>query len=293
MVDVRAQTVASLLGYEPAQAKKLDVNIVPRVLGQGGFTADEITVSYADDNYATANVGILIQHELTHRMDAQLGGDFRPLMWSEGIAVYLTGGHYKLEPVLLRAAALAREGEYITLPVLVENFYSHQHETGYLEAAALVGYMRFRWGWDAFIRFYRDIHLAAGQAESEAIDTALERHFQLNLRELDHQFNHWLGSLPVLPDMRADLDLTIAYYEAIRAYQAADDPSADFRQVWLPDPREMRKQGITADYLRMPHTAQSAAITGLLRQAGQGINTGKVSEAWRAIWLVEQATAGP
>ncbi len=287
-VDARARVAAQLLGYQPALPKKLDVNFVPRVLGQGGFAAEEVTVSYSDESYTGTDAGVLIQHELTHRLDAEMGGDLRPLMWAEGIAVYLTGGHYKPEPVLLRAASLVGRGAYIPLGVLVEDFYSHQHEIGYLEAAALVGYMRSRWGWEAFNQFYRDIHPISGQPDRVAIDAALERHFQLDLAQLDDQFYTWLADMPVLPDLRTDLDLTIAYFEAIREYQRAADPSADFRQVWLPDPREMRKQAITADYLRGPQTARSILITQLLRQAGQELRAGRFAEAWNAVHLARQ-----
>ena len=289
-VDERAQAAAQRLGYDLLPQKKVDVNFVPRVLGQGGFAANEVTVSYADDNYAGTDVGMLIQHELTHRMDAELGGELRPTMWAEGIAVYLTGGHYKPEPVLLRAAALVGAGEYIPLAVLVEDFYAHQHEIGYLEAAALVGYMSNRWGWDAFNRFYRDIRPGAGQAARAAIDAALERHFQLDLRGLDDQFYNWLSGLPLLPDMRVDLSLTVDYFEAIRAYQRAEDPAADFRQVWLPDPKEMRNQGITADYLRGPRTERNLKIARLLSQAGRELGAGRFIEAENAIWLARQAT---
>ena len=96
-------------------------------------------------------------------MDAALGGDYRPIMLVEGLAVFLTGGHYEPEPVVLQAAILARDGGYLPLELLAEDFYSHQHEESYLEAASLVAYMVQTWGWDGFNQFYRDIHLLTGQ----------------------------------------------------------------------------------------------------------------------------------
>ena len=118
--------------------------------------------------------------------------------------MYLTGGHYKVEPVVKQAAILAREGNYLPLSILAEDFYSHQHEESYLEAASLVAYIVHTWGWTAFNQFYRDIHQQSGQNAAQAIDGALQRHFGISLQELDLRLVSWLMVQPVLPDMRSD-----------------------------------------------------------------------------------------
>jgi hypothetical protein len=274
------------------QKEKIEINLVPRLLGQGGFAAEEITVTYADDNPANTDAGMVIQHELTHILDGQMGGDERPLIFVEGIAVYLTGGHYHPEPVLLRAAGLLSQGGWMPLALLSEDFYSHQHENGYLEAAALVGYMVKTWGWEAFNNFYRDIHQARGQSTASAIDDALKRHFQLSLAALNDRLAAWLAALPVLPDLGQDVQLTAAYFDEIRNYQGLLDPSADFRQVWLPDPKEMRKRGIVGDYLRSPGSPIQERLTGLLRQTGQDLRLGRYSEAWAGLASVQIGLAG-
>lgn len=288
MVDERAQKAAHWLQRERSDfpnnlsgEEKLDVNLIPRMLGQGGFATNEVIVSYGDQNYMGNDPAMLIQHELTHRIDATLGGELRPLVLAEGLAVYLTGGHYKPEPVFLRAAALVREGSgYIPLALLAEDFYSHQHEMSYLEAGALVGYMISTWGWDAYQQFYRDIHPVASQKDGDAIDAALRRHFGLSLPELDTRFSTWLANLPALPDLQKDLELTVAYYELIREYQALLDPSAYFRGVWLPEPHEMRQRDIVADYLRGPRDEIHSTIEEYLHKTGQAWRTGLYPEAW-------------
>lgn len=296
VVDERAQKVANWLQNEGLDlpkalpgGNKLDVNLIPRVLGQGGFASNEATVSYGDQNYLGNDPAMLIQHELTHRIDASLGGELRPLILAEGLAVYLTGGHYKPEPIFLRAAALVREGGgYIPLPVLTENFYSHQHELSYLEAGALVGYMISTWGWDAYHQFYRDIHPVASQKDGDAIDAALRRHFGLSLHELEDRFGTWLANLPTLPDLQKDLELTVAYYDLIRDYQSQLDPSAYFRGVWLPEPHEMRQRGIVADYLRGPQDEIHSGIEERLRKAGQAWRTGLYPEAWQYLGQIRR-----
>jgi hypothetical protein len=295
LVEERAHLAASLLGYDLAKGDnlakeggKLDIDLIPRVLGQGGFTSDEVIVTYSDENYVRSDIGVILQHELTHRIDALLGGDFKPLILMEGLAVYLTGGHYKIEPVLLEAAFLIRGGDYLPLNILANDFYSHQHESGYLEAAALVGYLISTWGYDGFNQFYRDIHQVKGGTDADAIDTALKKHIGLSLQQLDDRMVGWLAAQPVLPDMNQDLQVMADYFDLMRTFQAKFDPSADFHQTWLPDPREMRKRGIVADYLRGPNTKVDQEITGLFTDAGQNWRMGQYSQAWMDLGEVRQ-----
>ena len=292
IVDERARLAAQQLGYSleqgPDSGNLLDINIIPRVLGQGGFTGSEVTVSYGDENYMPSDIGIIIQHELIHRMDAALGGDYRPIMLAEGLAVYLTGGHYKMEPVVSQAAILAREGKYLPLTILSEDFYSHQHEESYLEAASLITYMVQTWGWTAFNQFYRDIHQQPNQNAAQAINEALQRHFGISLQDLDLKLISWLMAQPVLPDMRSDLNTMVDFFNAVRDYQKALDPSAYFREVWLPDPAEMRKRGIVADYLRGPQDDLNLRIIAYLKKAGQSWRNGQYLQTTIDLWQVHQ-----
>ncbi len=152
-----------------------------------------------------------------------LGGDLKPSMLVEGLAVYLSGGHYKPEPLLPRLAALlppeagcmpvaqALAGgsaqavssrlcglnRYIPLEDLLDHFYFAQHEIGYLEAGSLVEFMVDTWGWTAFSSFYRDIHplenptaqpAGTDLSQSRAVEAALQRHFGLTLAQLEARF---------------------------------------------------------------------------------------------------------
>jgi hypothetical protein len=123
-------------------------------------------------------------------IDGQLGGDFRPTMFLEGLAVYMAGGHYKSEPLMPRAAALLPDylDWYIPLDALSNDFYASQHEIGYLEGASLIEYMVKTYGWEAFSAFYRDIHMSEGQSQSNAIDSALKAHFSISFAELEQDY---------------------------------------------------------------------------------------------------------
>lgn len=100
----QAEHVATVM--DTSFAQPVEITLMPRVLGHGGFANEEIYVSYLDRNYAGSEFGFVLHHELIHILDAQLGGELRPTILAEGLAVYLTGGHFKPEPLIPRAAAL-------------------------------------------------------------------------------------------------------------------------------------------------------------------------------------------
>lgn len=293
IIEQQASSVAARLGYypelrKPAISSKVEINFVPRVLGQGGFTGDEVIISYSDQNYIRTDLAMVVHHELVHRLDAALGAKLRPTMLAEGLAVYLSGGHYKKEPLLLRAVFLDLQGAYVPLATLAEDFYSHQHESGYLEAAALVEHLVYTYGWDAFHRFYRDIEPAPSGKDGDAIDLALRRHFGLTLGMLEDRFLLDLDRQPLIPDLATDLLLASDYFETIRMYQQAFDPAAFFQQVWLPNPDEMRQRGISADYVRSPQGGLSQDLREMLAEAGQDWRAGRFSQAWQRLEVIRQ-----
>lgn len=269
-------------------AAKIEIDLLPRILGQGGFTTDEIYLSYPEVNYLDSDLMTVLHHEVVHRVDADMGGEFRPLILIEGLAVYLTGGHYHSEPLVQRAATLLDTGAYIPLPNLVSNFYNWQHEIGYLEAGSLVQFMVNTWGWDAYNNFYRDIHPIPGGDDAAAIDKALQAHFGLSLRILDDRFQVYLKSFAINPDLREDVSLTADLFDAIRFYQQKWDPSAYFQEVWLPDPSQMRSRGIVADYLPRPGTEQNMPLEKLLISVGVDWQKGNFSAALQQIQLIQR-----
>ena len=233
--------------------KPIDVTLMSRVLGQGGFTAGGVYLSYLDGNLAADDMPILFHHEFVHYYDAVAGGKYRPAFFEEGLAVFLSGGHFKPEPLAARASALLSLGRYMPLQSVADDFYSQQHEIGYLEAASLVEYLVETYGWGSFNQFYRDISFPAnGQTDSNVIGAVLQAHFKRSFADLESAYLAYLRSQPSSPDQRADLRLTLEYYDTLRRYQAALDPSAYFLYAWLPDGSAMRQHGIVADLLRHP-----------------------------------------
>jgi len=294
MADQQARDISQKMGAEIKD--KLPVTFMPRVLGHGGFTSNEVAVSYLDRNYAGSTAAFVLHHEMVHMLDSRLGGDLRPTILVEGLAVYLTGGHFKPEPLIPRAAALLPPasgcrnacglGHYIPLASLADNFYLSQHETGYLEAGALIQYMVETWGWQAFSDFYRTIHPQTSGSQAQAIDVALQSHFGLTLAELEKRFLDRLRQEALTPEMVNDVRLTIDFYDTVRRYQQALDPSAYFLTAWLPDAGQMRDKGIVADYLRRPSAPENVALETLLTAADVALRAGDTIRAMQLLSAV-------
>jgi hypothetical protein len=290
MIDTQAADVARRLNTDFDEA--LPIVLLSRVLGHGGFTGDAISVSYLDRNYAGGSPEMVLHHEMIHLLDGRLGGELRPTLFVEGLAVYLTGGHFKPEALMARSAVLLETGRYLPLVSLADRFYASQHESGYLEAASLIEYMVNEWGWQVFSDFYRDIHPAPDKSQSEAINIALQKHYNLGFKDLEDQFLAALRRIQVTDSMRDDVRLTLAYYDTVRRYQAALDPSAYFSTAWLPSAEEMRARGIVADYLRHPNELENRALEALLVSAGGHLEVGEYTQADRILQAVNATLDG-
>jgi hypothetical protein len=299
IVDEQAVDVSRALNYTKDELSS--VVFVPRVMGQGGFTNQEVSVSYLDRNYTGSGPEIVLHHEMVHLFDERLGGEYKPTLFLEGLAVYLSGGHLKPEPLLPRAAALLDLGWYLPLDRLLNNFYEEQHEIGYLEAGALVEFLVKTWGWQAFSSFYRNIHPPAqGEGQIMAVDRAMLAHFQLPLAGVEERFLGALHSQQVSPEMIADVRMTVSFYDAVRRYQQALDPSAYFLTAWMLDRQQLRQRGIVADYLRHPSAPENLALETMLLSAGTYLRDGNYPEVQRLVDAVlavldarEQMVADP
>jgi hypothetical protein len=294
MADAEAGSVEQELHATPKE--KIQLVFMPRVLGHGGFASDGIYVSYLDRNYAGSSTAQVLHHEMVHWFDNKQGGELRPTMLVEGLAVYLSGGHFKPEALPPRAAALLDLDWYIPLRELTDNFYPSQHEIGYIEAGALIQYLVETYGWEAFNGFYRDMHPQPSGKQSDAMDAALQAHFGITLEQLETQWQDSLRALPPDPAARQDVVLSVQFYDTVRRYQQAFDPSAYFRTAWLPDGAEMRRQGITADFLRHPDGEANIALETLLVQADASLRAGdlaaaaeKIEAAQRMLDMLESA----
>jgi hypothetical protein len=211
---------------------------------------------------------------MVHILDARLGGNLRPSILVEGLATYMTGGHFKTEPIAPRAAALLDLGWYIPLRELTDNFYPSQHEIGYLEAAALVQYLVETYTWDDYNDFYRNISLSSSGSEADAMDAALQTHFSITFDKLEQNFIVYLRSQPQDLSYARDVSLTVSYYDTVRRYQQQLDPSAYFMTAWLPDANVMRSRGIVADYVRHPGSTVNIGIETMFVQADEALRSG-------------------
>jgi hypothetical protein len=284
--DAEAGSVEQELHATPKE--KIQLVFMPRVLGHGGFASDGIYVSYLDRNYAGSSTAQVLHHEMVHWFDNKQGGELRPTMLVEGLAVYLSGGHFKPEALPPRAAALLDLDWYIPLRELTDNFYPSQHEIGYIEAGALIQYLVETYGWEAFNGFYRDMHPQPSGKQSDAMDAALQAHVGITLEQLETQWQDSLRALPPDPAARQDVVLSVQFYDTVRRYQQAFDPSAYFRTAWLPDGAEMRRQGITADFLRHPDGEANIALETLLVQADASLRAGDLAAAAEKIEAAQQ-----
>lgn len=282
--DALGEQAVSSMGTEFSDP--IPITILPRVLGHGGFAGDEIYISYLDDNYAGNDFSQVLHHEMVHILDGRLGGDLRPSLLVEGLAVYLSGGHFKKEPLYSRAAALLDLGLYIPLASLADSFYTSQHEVGYLEGAAFIQFLVDGYGWDAYEAFYRGITSHPSGKQSQAIDAALQSNFGVTLAQIEGRFTAHLDRQHRIPDMIEDVRLTVIYYDTVRRYQQLLDPSAYFLTAWLPQGAEMRERGIVADYLRHPQLPENVSIESILLQADAQLRAGDYLKTEKALFAV-------
>lgn len=287
-----AQARSAVERVEVDFTEPIEVVLLPRVLGHGGFASREIAVSYLDRNYANNDLAQVLHHEMVHILDRRKGGEYLPTLFTEGLAVYLSGGHYQREPLLSRASVLPELGLYLPLAPLADDFYHSQHEIGYLQAGALVQFMVEEWGWQAFDAFYRGMQIPTDGRQSSAIDAGLQRELGISLGQLEARFLSELARRPFYPDLAAEVRLTVDLYDTIRAYQRVLDPSAYFLTAWLPDSQEMRQRQVVADFLRHPSEPVNLALENQLIEAAHALRQGEHSQARRLIAAVQAQLAG-
>ncbi len=274
-----------------------EVVFLPRLLGQGGFMGSEMWVTYRDRGPLMEPVSQIVYHEMVHWAERQILEHGRPSVFVEGLAVYLSGGHYRPgEPLFRRAQAVRMWGRYLPLATLSENFYQHQHELAYIQAGALVAYMVDRWGWETFWDFYSSLERPnEGESVVQALDRQLRRRFGLGLEELDADLRAFLDKHPPTPKDLEDVRQTVALYEGLRFYQKVMDPDAYYGTAWLPYRAIMQPRGIVTDAIRGPNTALHQTVELLLQQAslswlhGDYVLAGRyVDEATRLVEAYDQ-----
>ena len=190
--------------------------------------------------------------------------------------MWASGGHYKAEDLNQRAAALLATGSYVPLAQLIDDFYPVQHEIGYLEAGGFVTYLVDRGGWSRFKEFYSDVASDDGATLSAAVDANLQAYYGMTLAQLESEWLAALQSRPADPLVVDDLKTTVRYYDVVRRYQAAYDPTAHFLSAWLPHPNQVRELGKDV-YKRQPLAPPIGRGIRTPSPFGRGLGRGSAS----------------
>lgn len=258
------------------QNEKVTFTLLSRLLGHGGFAASEISLTYIDRNPAGLHLETVFIHEGTHILDRQIASE-RPAFLTEGLAVYVAGGHYKPEDLDRRAASLLVLDQYIPLAMLAEDFYPQQHEIGYLQAGAFIQYLVQTYGWERFREMYASIQPAPNDAQM--LTASLGEHYGLTLAEAEAEWLAYLRTVAVDEDEVEDLRLTVEWFDTLRRYQQLNDPSAYYLTAWLPDGRTARQRGIIADFIRRPSAAENIALETMLAAVERALDRQAYAEA--------------
>ncbi|MBX3055140.1 MAG: hypothetical protein KF770_01590 [Anaerolineae bacterium] len=275
-VETAVQQAATRLGEQPA--RKLDVYLIDRVIGQGGYAGYSVVVSYLDRSYANNGFHQIMTHEAVHILDRQFAPE-RINSLAEGVAVWASDGHYKPENIDRRAAALVTIGQYVPLAQLFDNFYPVQHEIGYLESAGFVKFLIDNYGWRRFRDFYSSVRAGDAATLSGAVDLKLQQHFNLTLAEAESQWLAFLAQQPPDPATVTDLETTVRFYNVMRHYQQLYDPTAYFLTAWLPHPETLVREGNPADLTRRPRAEVNVTLEVMLQAADTAVRTGNYQQA--------------
>lgn len=275
-VDAAVAQASDRLNEEPAE--KFDIYLVDRVIGQGGYAGSSMVISYLDRHYASGGLHEVLVHETVHLLDRQFAPQ-RITFLAEGLAVWAAGGHYKQEDIDQRAAALVRIERYIPLEELINSFYPVQHEIGYLEAAGLTNYLIKTYGWPQFRAFYSDVTHDDADTLAQAVDVNLQKYFGTTLAQVEADWLAYLADLPEDDRSEVDLQTTIRYYDIMRQYQRAYDPTAYFLTAWLPYPQALRETGNPADLTRHPEDDVNVALELMLQDADTTLRAGDYNRA--------------
>ncbi|MGB1252020.1 MAG: hypothetical protein ACPG8W_15490 [Candidatus Promineifilaceae bacterium] len=274
-VDSAISQAAAVLQVPPVVDRKLNIYFIDRIIGQGGYAGSSIVISYLDRNYAGGSLYEVLVHEAIHVLDNNFESSDRFTFLTEGLAVWGTGGHYKIENLDQRAAGLLLDTErYIPLEDLINNFYPSQHEVGYLQAGAFVKYLVDIYGYDAMQRFFSTASYVDERTQAESISLAMRSHFGKTLAQLESDWHIHLQSQARTADASLDLELTIEFYDLMRDYQQIYDPTAYFLYAWLPFPDTLREEGITAEVTRHPRGDTRVALEAMLESADTALREG-------------------
>ncbi|MFO7537014.1 MAG: hypothetical protein R6X32_03010 [Chloroflexota bacterium] len=275
-IETAVQTAADRLNEPPL--RKIDVYLVDRVIGQGGYAGSAMVISYSDRGYNGGQLDQMLIHEATHVIDRQFAPR-RISFLAEGVAVWASGGHYKSENIAERAAALPALGYYVPLAQLINNFYPVQHEIGYLQAAGFVEYLINQRGWGRFRTFYSSVTAEHSFTLADAVDLNLQIYYDTTLEAAEADWLAHLQNQQPSDEAIADLQISLRYYDTMRYYQLHYDPTAHFLTAWLPFPSEVREQGNPADLNRRPQSETNIVLEIMFVAADAALQAGDFNRA--------------
>ena len=128
-------------------------------------------------------------------------------------------------------------------------------------------------------RFYSDVASDDGATLSAAVDANLQAYYGMTLAQLESEWLAALQSRPADPLVVDDLKTTVRYYDVVRRYQAAYDPTAHFLSAWLPHPNQVRELGNPADLTRRPEEEINVTLEVMLVAADTAARAGDYSRA--------------
>ncbi len=274
IVDAAVLEAANMLNVPPVVDRKVEIFFIDRVIGQGGYAGGAMVISYLDRNYAGGGLHEVLVHESIHVLDADIEPQHRFSFLAEGLAVYGTGGHYKVENLDERIAGLLFDTDkYIPLETLINDFYPAQHEIGYLQAGAFFNYLAKSYGKEQLLAFYKNVAYQDGKSIAESMSDAMVRDYGKTLAQLEADWHAYLQALPRSAEAATDLTLTIDYYNLMRDYQQKYDPTAHYLYAWLPSPQAMLEHGQTASVTRHPQSIESIALEAMLESADNALRS--------------------
>lgn len=279
-IDQAFSQVEATFGMLAAN-KPVPITLLDNVWGNGAYVSGDVVITYVDRAYTNLNLETTLRHEAAHWTLRSIGTGATPTLLSEGAAVYAAGGHFQPQPLAQRAAALLDSGLYVPLVDLANDFRGYQHETAYLEAAALVSYLVDTYGMADFLALYGAEGIQAGSTAAW-LDVALRRVYGVNLNQVERDFRDWLGEQ--VPGAQAtDLELTIRLYNTIRRYQSLH---AAYQEV-IPSSQEGIAAAQVSEYMREPATLYNVVLETAFVSAHSALQEGRYEEAEALIDALE------
>ena len=264
---------------------KMDVHILDRIWGNGGFGGNgELVISYTDRYYGptmgSAGLQTLARHEFSHAANVGVDNAGDGLEFNyEGLAVYVAGGHYKPEPLAQRGAALYDLGHYVPVDQFIP-----QHELSYLHAAVILTYIADTYGQEKLW----DVLSADDDTPDEqfkSLGDAIQSTLGISLDDFDQGLQAWLERNEP-GEQLDDLRLTIELQDLRRQYQDTYSPPPNIIFGQAAD--GVARPELLPVVIREARAPSNIAIELLIANAQKAIIAGAYAEAEELIKSIKE-----